>query len=184
MYKLTISLATLMLAGSAAAYAATSTAATMTTTPSQPAASRQAPVVYHEANTASPVASTSQWSASQQKVKASSQMAQQNARPQGQRSMEYPTMSETASVMHAGIDNGPRTLMGRLDAVKARIHLARTTGKLTGPEFSQLHADYSLVASDIERAHGRFGQEIPNQQLWSLNGQIRYLSSQAGKMIG
>jgi len=177
MYKLIASVATLTLAGSAVALAATSSGSTPAVKAAPLPAAQQGQPAYHQANTASPVVVKPK-----QKVEAANQTKQKA--PQTPQTSVKTASAQTVNSATVAPNYGASTLMSRLNAVSAKIHLARKTGKLTGPQYMRLHSDYSLVASNIDRAHDRFGQEIPNRRLWGLNGQIRYLSNQASKLIG
>lgn len=150
--------------------ATTATGSPTTANTSTSSAAAQGQRVYHEANTASPVAA---------KPKQEMQAANQAQQKTPQASVKTASASATVAPNFAA-----SSLMSRLDAVSSRIHLARKSGKLTPQQFMQLHSDYSMVASNIERAQDRFGREIPDGRLWNLNGQIRYLSNQASKLIG
>jgi len=170
MYKLVPTVAAFALAGSAVAYAATSTNTTTTQVASHPP-------VYHEANTASPMPAPT--------VKDTQATNQVTPKKSGntQASVVKARPKQVATAMPR-LKSDDMSLSRQLDQVSSKIHSARQASKLTEFQYAQLHHGLALVRRNIEQAHDRYGREIPNRRLWMLDGQIQYLSTEVNKLVG
>ena len=178
MYTFLPAIAVLALAGSTAAYAATANSAERTAAQTPPPVMQPAPSVYHEANTASPIATHPDQN------KPVIAQATQKQMGSAQNSAAKIPSKEVASVVAPMSNYGQANLTSRLDQLSSKIHSAHQAGKLTELQYRELRHGYALVRRNVDQARDRYGREIPDHRLWALNGQIRYLSNEVNKLVG